>query len=347
MAVVQVAMKQETQSPPPAPNPPPSPPPATSGPSTGHVIPRDPLGLEERILTLCAQNAKGITDDIIVQDQPTIDGEKRMRALQRLLSQGKIELLKQGHSLLYKLKATSSTTSKTKGFEKEQRLVYQIIEDSGNKGIWMREIRSRSNITQSELTRCLRTLESRKLIKNVRSVQAARRKLYMLYDITPDESVTGGAWYSDQDFESEFVQILNQQCLKFLEQKAFKAKSSNTDPLSRKSASFATPQEVCKFITELGISRVALTANNIETILNTLVYDGKAESSVVMGTTGRGREGVGGEGVTTVYRLSHPLISDAGLSRVPCGVCPIISECCDEGAISPSSCQYMKQWLQF
>ena len=87
MAVVQVAMKQETQSPPPAPNPPPSPPPATSGPSTGHVIPRDPLGLEERILTLCAQNAKGITDDIIVQDQPTIDGEKRMRALQRLLSQ--------------------------------------------------------------------------------------------------------------------------------------------------------------------------------------------------------------------------------------------------------------------
>ena len=80
MAVVQVAMKQETQSPPPAPNPPPSPPPATSGPSTGHVIPRDPLGLEERILTLCAQNAKGITDDIIVQDQPTIDGEKRMRA---------------------------------------------------------------------------------------------------------------------------------------------------------------------------------------------------------------------------------------------------------------------------
>ena len=44
-------------------------------------------------------------------------------------------------------------------------------------------------------------------------------QLYMLYDITPDESVTGGAWYSDQDFESEFVQILNQQCLKFLEQK--------------------------------------------------------------------------------------------------------------------------------
>ena len=69
------------------------------------------------------------------------------------------------------------THSKTKGFEKEQRLVYQIIEDAGNKGIWMREIRGKSNIAQSELTRCLRTLESRKLIKSVRSVQAARRKV--------------------------------------------------------------------------------------------------------------------------------------------------------------------------
>ena len=55
--------------------------------------------------------------------------------------------------------------------------MYQIIEDAGSKGIWMREIRGRSNIAQSELTRCLRTLESRKLIKSVRSVQAARRKV--------------------------------------------------------------------------------------------------------------------------------------------------------------------------
>ena len=41
----------------------------------------------------------------------------------------------------------------------------------------------------------------------------------MLYNLEPDASVTGGAWYSDQDFESEFVDILNQQCHKFLLQK--------------------------------------------------------------------------------------------------------------------------------
>lgn len=41
----------------------------------------------------------------------------------------------------------------------------------------------------------------------------------MLYNLEPDRTVTGGAWYSDQDFESEFVEVLNQQCFKFLVQK--------------------------------------------------------------------------------------------------------------------------------
>lgn len=44
----------------------------------------------------------------------------------------------------------------------------------------------------------------------------------MLYNLQPDRSVTGGAWYSDQDFESEFVEVLNQQCFKFLQTKVQK-----------------------------------------------------------------------------------------------------------------------------
>ena len=63
-------------------------------------------------------------------------------------------------------------------------------------------------------------MESKKLIKSVKSVQQGlKKKVYMLADLAPDESVTGGAWYSDQDFESEFVEVLNQQCLKYLQHK--------------------------------------------------------------------------------------------------------------------------------
>lgn len=49
--------------------------------------PVHPVELDERILNLCLQYPKGITDDIITQDQPQINTEQRMKALQRLLSQ--------------------------------------------------------------------------------------------------------------------------------------------------------------------------------------------------------------------------------------------------------------------
>ena len=107
----------------------------------------------------------------------------------------------------------------TKGCEKEERLVYQIIEDADNKGIWMRDIRFKSNLPRKPLTRILKVLENKKLIKSVKTVRTPTRKIYMLHGLTPDESLTGGAWYSDQDFESEFVEVLSQHCLKFLQQK--------------------------------------------------------------------------------------------------------------------------------
>ena len=78
----------------------------------------------------------------------------------------------------------------------------------------------------------------------------------MLYNLEPDRSVTGGAWYSDNDFESEFVDVLNQQCFKFLEQKAASAKETNPDPMGQRNGAFASSTDVQNFITQLGISKV-------------------------------------------------------------------------------------------
>jgi DNA-directed RNA polymerase III subunit RPC6 len=307
----------------------------------------DPVSLEDGILELCSKNPEGVTNEMIVEEYPGIDAGKRLKALQRLLSSGKLDLYKQSSTLLYRLKAApSAASSKTKGFEKEERLVYQIIEDAGNKGIWIRDIRIQSNLSQTQVNKVLKVLESKKLIKAVKSVQASKKKVYMLFDLTPDESITGGAWYSDQDFETEFVDILNQHCLRFLQQKMFKATRNHSDPLTQREASCASVAEVWKFITELGISRVSLTMDNIETILNTLIYDGKAEMSVVVGesVSTKPKEG---DGLVKQYRAVKSHVSLAGLEHIPCGVCPVFSSCHDDGPVSPSKCQYMKEWLQF
>ena len=55
-----------------------------------------------------------------------------------------------------------------------------------------------------------------------------------------DEILTGGVWYSDQEFDSELVEVLNQQCLKFLQQKTFKAIATHSDPSLQMSASLCT-----------------------------------------------------------------------------------------------------------
>ena len=78
----------------------------------------------------------------------------------------------------------------------------------------------------------------------------------MLYDIEPDQSVTGGAWYSDQDFESEFVEVLNQQCYKFLQQRAEQASASTDGPMAVRNLSCASSKEIAQYISELGISKV-------------------------------------------------------------------------------------------
>ena len=74
---------------------------------------------------------------------------------------------------------------------------------------------------------------------------------FRLYNLEPDRTVTGGAWYSDQDFESEFVEILNQQCYRFLQEKQEESKKSMAGPLAARNMSLVTSLEVHKFISEL------------------------------------------------------------------------------------------------
>ncbi len=62
-----------------------------------------------------------------------------------------------------------------------------------------------TNSPQHTLTKTLKILEQRSLVKSVRSVVSKSKKLYMLYDVMPAKEITGGPWYSDQEFDHEFV----------------------------------------------------------------------------------------------------------------------------------------------
>lgn len=81
--------------------------------------------------------------------------------------QGRLDLFKQkNNELTYRLKDKGSN----KGADVEEKVVYKIVEEAGNKGIWARDIRYKSNLSLTTLNKILKALEGKKLIKAVNSV---------------------------------------------------------------------------------------------------------------------------------------------------------------------------------
>lgn len=188
---------------------------------------------------------------------PNVSVEQRVASINKLLQQGHLEILTKNNSLIYRYKDPLKKASVPRGADNEEKIVYSIIEEGGNKGIWIRDIRVKSNLIMTQLNKILKNLETRKLIKAVKSVNASKKKVYMLYNMEPDRTVTGGAWYQDQDFESEFVDVLNQQSLRFLQMRLDNAKKMTEGPLVAKKMSCCTVKQVHTFISELGISKVS------------------------------------------------------------------------------------------
>jgi DNA-directed RNA polymerase III subunit RPC6 len=56
---------------------------------------------------------------------------------------------------------------------------YQSIQRSGVHGAWTKDIRRETNIQNQALNKIFKTLEARRLIKPVKSVNAKAKKLYM------------------------------------------------------------------------------------------------------------------------------------------------------------------------
>lgn len=287
--------------------------------------------ISDAILVIIQRVVTGASNDDLVKGLPELTAQARLEGLNKLLQQGTIELLKKGDKLIYRAKGPKKNAL-PKDADNEERIIYGIIEEGGNKGIWIRDIRMQSNLNMTHLNKILKNLETKKLIKAVKSVNASKKKVYMLYNLEPDRSVTGGAWYQDQDFEAEFVDVLNQQCLRFLQMTRENAEKKREGPLALKRLSCCSVKEVHKFISDLGISKVHLDEDDLETILKTVVYDGNAER--VMMPDG-----------SFVYRAINSPVTAPGLVQVPCGICPVIRNCSKCGDVTPHKCIYMTDWL--
>lgn len=279
-----------------------------------------------RILDLFTTFSDGLTDKIMEEKLKDVDLIVRAQALNSLLQKRQLQFFKQGDFIVYK-QQTKEESVRFKGLSSEDMLIYQAIKNSGNMGIWTKDMKRETNLQQPQVNKALKNLEARGLIKGVKCVSNQAKKVYMLAELTPSKEITGGAWYTGQNFDKEFTNIVKQQCLQFVLQQGV-----------------ATIESVADFVRKSGISKVELKVEELKQILDMLVLDGDVEEVMSTGTGDFAAIPIN----KLCYRGSQARIQESSaFTNIPCGVCPVLRECTDDGLISPKTCIYYKKWLTF
>eukprot|EP00741_Cyanophora_paradoxa_P012153 tig00020603_g11741.t1 len=281
---------------------------------------------EQAIVAALRKHPQGLLDDVLTAELSGVSVDERAQAINSLLVKGRLQLMKDDAGNIVYREIAENDAAKFAGLGPEELVVYQVIQQAQNNGIWTKDIRFKSSLQQTQVTKALKTLENRKLIKAVKSVASANKKVYMLFGLEPSRELTGGAFYTEAEFDAAFTAVLNEQVFQFVRSKGY-----------------AAVEDIENFIRTSGISKVELRGEDVQSVVGTLLYDGKLEemagprAAALAGAT-RG---------AAIYKVSRLGMLPSALTAVPCGVCPVAHECEEGGVVSPETCQYFDEWLQY
>jgi DNA-directed RNA polymerase III subunit RPC6 len=181
-------------------------------------------------------------------------------AINGLVNKGRLNTFRHDNICVWKIVAEDKA-NKMQSLNQQERIVYQAIEKEGNMGIWIKDLRKRTNILgQGVLEKILKSMMVRKYIKAEDSIAGKNKKVYMLYELKPSLEVTGGTFYKGSDMDTEFISVM---------QKASRIILMRNGP--------QTASGVLTHIQNLKVSSVPLTLHDIATVLNTLVMDRMVE----------------------------------------------------------------------
>ncbi len=202
----------------------------------------------------------------------------------------------------------------------EHRTVYKLISDASTSGIWAKELATKSKIPAGTLARLTKTLEHRKLIKQITPAQYRSRKVWMLYELEPASELSGGSWYKDGQIDSELITRLRTATWEYI--------SNCAEPVSS--------EDIQRFLATQSLSR---SIESVEAIIRTLVLD--RELTQIEAQSLKGRPTYVVRRKSNILEFSHSFYSG-----IPCVGCPVRTQCCPGYTISPESCQYLARWLQ-
>ena len=158
---------------------------------------RKPPSVTNQILAVCKEHdgQGGVAQKVLESRLAANDvkSAEMLTALNDLMKKGKVVACPgMDKALVFRLQSDEDA-AKMRDLTAEDRLVYQEIEQSQNKGASTKDLRSKTGLQAPALTKALKKLETRKLIRQVKSVASKNTKIYMLIDLEPGREITGGA----------------------------------------------------------------------------------------------------------------------------------------------------------
>lgn len=166
--------------------------------------------LKDALYDQCVQN--GDESRLYGQDEllslgVTDDVSTLLRIVQALTDDRLLILVRQAGALCWKWRPAEDA-AKYKGLNREQSMVYEMVDAAGADGIWTRTLKARLQMHDSVLKQHFKFLESKGYIKDMKSVEHPNKKMYIKASLRPSDRATGGPWYTDSNLDEAFISEL-------------------------------------------------------------------------------------------------------------------------------------------
>eukprot|EP01066_Platyproteum_vivax_P003537 Platyproteum_vivax@DN14471_c0_g1_i1.p1 len=252
-----------------------------------------------------------------VKTQKGAQKEQLVKLINELAAAGRVQILKDENNA-HKVQAVpAEVADKLAKLSTDEKFVLQTIKDADRHGIWSRDIKNKTLLSDNTVNRALKTLVAGRMIKQVKAAGQTSRRIYMLYELEPSKEISGGSFYKDGEFDEELVEGVKKVVLSFLQKPH-------------------TPSEIVEYVGTSSVSSIHLGESEIAVVLRVLELDDYVTWNYQPASS------------EVLYHLNNPTVTEIeDVGSVPCVSCPVFNECSTEtGAkVNPKTCQYFTDWL--
>ena len=290
--------------------------------------------IDEKILSFLKSSIEPISLDKLTSAIPFKE-ESIVESLNNLNSQNRIRIIESTEGMSFKY-LSEKEALKIRDLTKEEYTVYEVVMQSGSNGISTIDLKIKLKIDNTTyINKILTKLSKKFLIKSLKVLNTRNKKVWMGIDVEPSQEITGGIWCNDQEFDDQYISVFCEKCCEYIQTQKMVGRN-----------------ELLLFAraTNLAKNNQEIREDDIQKILNILVFDGKIEPIFPVNIDSKFLGNKYGilldKGHPELGMIRYKSVKEYKKNNIfeylPCFVCPSFNECSSKNNVNPIDCPYNK-----